>query len=197
MDAKTRAKIFEPFFTTKFAGRGLVWPRCSALSAATGECSRWRASWVGARPSGFYSRPVRKPQPPRLPAGALGGAGDGTVLLVDDEEAVRNVAGQMLERCGFTVLCARDGREAVELFAARASEIVCVLLDLAMQEWTAKKPSGSYVASSQACASFWPADTAIRRSRIDSVERAGGMIEKPYQMKALGTKLREALAPDA
>ena len=55
-----------------------------------------------------------------------------TVLLADDEEAVRAVAKRMLERLGFTVLQAADGREAVEVFEQHAEEITCVLLDLTM-----------------------------------------------------------------
>ena len=47
----------------------------------------------------------------------------GTVLVIDDEEAVRNVARMMLERVGFTVLTAVDGREGLEVFEQRADEI--------------------------------------------------------------------------
>jgi CheY-like chemotaxis protein len=54
------------------------------------------------------------------------------VLLVDDEELVRVASQAMLERLGYRVLTAVDGREALELFRARADDVACVLLDLLM-----------------------------------------------------------------
>jgi CheY-like chemotaxis protein len=104
----------------------------------------------------------------------------------------------MLERCGFTVLCARDGREAVELFAARASEVVCVLLDLAM-------PGMDGEETFRELRRIQPSVRVILASGYGNQEIANrfrgaglaGMIEKPYQVKALSTKLREALAPHA
>jgi CheY-like chemotaxis protein len=61
-----------------------------------------------------------------------GWRGMGTVLVVDDEPEVREVAARMLARFGFAVLLAEDGEAGVELFRANASEIACVLLDMTM-----------------------------------------------------------------
>lgn len=58
--------------------------------------------------------------------------GSGTILIVDDEETVCTVGKQMLERLGFSVLTAPDGRRAVEVYREHAADIVCVLLDLTM-----------------------------------------------------------------
>ena len=58
--------------------------------------------------------------------------GERTVLLVDDEEMIRVVGKQLLERLGFSVLTAADGREAIERYEEHREEIVCVLLDLTM-----------------------------------------------------------------
>jgi CheY-like chemotaxis protein len=58
--------------------------------------------------------------------------GSGLVLVVDDEEVVRQMAQRMLERCGFTVLQAGDGRQGLDLFQTRAADIRLVLLDLTM-----------------------------------------------------------------
>jgi len=57
---------------------------------------------------------------------------EGTVLLVDDEQMIRDVGLRMLERLGFSVLTASDGVEAVDLYVEHREEIVCVLLDLTM-----------------------------------------------------------------
>lgn len=58
--------------------------------------------------------------------------GAGTVLIADDEEAVLTVSKRILESMGFSVLTARDGREALSVFGEHADEIVCVLLDQTM-----------------------------------------------------------------
>lgn len=58
--------------------------------------------------------------------------GEGTILLVDDEEAVRMIISKMLQKLGFNVLVARDGQEGVETFQAHADEIKAVVLDMTM-----------------------------------------------------------------
>jgi len=58
--------------------------------------------------------------------------GHGQVLVVDDEETVRTLTRRMLERVGFTVLTAEDGRQAVEIFQRGSAEVDLVILDLTM-----------------------------------------------------------------
>ena len=58
--------------------------------------------------------------------------GSGTVLIVDDDEVVRGVAGRILERAGFDVLSAADGQQALRLFGEHGADLALVLLDLTM-----------------------------------------------------------------
>ena len=69
-----------------------------------------------------------------MPCSAAGRSwqGDGLVLVVDDEDGVRNVAGRMLEALGFQVLEACDGQEALEIFDKQPDKIRLMLLDLTM-----------------------------------------------------------------
>ena len=136
MDHETQRRIFEPFFTTKFTGRGL------GLSAVLGIVRGHKGALK------VYSEPGRgttikvlfpaaESDRPLVPQSSSNiqhsdWKGAGTVLLVDDEESVRNLGNRMLERLGFKVLIAVDGQQALETFRELHNEIVLVILDLTM-----------------------------------------------------------------
>ncbi len=134
MDKVTAERMFEPFFSSKFTGRGL------GLSAVQGiVCGHKGAIKTYSEPGRGTTMKVLLPASP-LPSKSLskpedtvrGWRGTGTVLVVDDEPVVREVAQGMLERAGLKVLTAEDGREALVVFGNHADEIDCVILDLTM-----------------------------------------------------------------
>ena len=134
MDRETLSKIFDPFFTTKFIGRGLGLAAVSGIVRAhraalriTSEPGRGSLFRILFRSCSAPADPL--PTPSNAPARWRG---SGTVLLADDEPAVRAVTGQMLKGLGFDVLAAADGEGAIAAFRDRLDEIVAVVLDLTM-----------------------------------------------------------------
>jgi len=132
MNKETQAKIFDPFFTTKFTGRGL------GMSAVQGIVRGHKGSIQ------IYSEP-EKGSTFRilLPAGETGSEYElpvrqetdfrwhGTVLLVDDEDFIREIGKEMLQVLGFSVITASDGNEALDAFRANP-DVICIILDYTM-----------------------------------------------------------------
>ena len=138
MDAATKSRIFEPFFTTKEMGRG------TGLGLATvyGIVQQSGGSIaVYSEPGHGTSFRICLPRAPS--AGGSGvapeqgpGTGTGTILLVEDEEAVRIAATRVLRRAGYTVLVAENGGEARSFVAAYAGDIHLLLTDVVLPGMT-------------------------------------------------------------
>jgi len=133
MSPEVQGRIFEPFFTTKFTGRGL------GLSAMQGIIRGHKGgiriySELGKGSTFKLIFPAGSGDLPELPVEDPVGCwrGEGTVLVVDDEEGVRVAASDLLQSMGFETILASDGLEAVDIYRGAGGSIRAVLMDLTM-----------------------------------------------------------------
>jgi two-component system cell cycle sensor histidine kinase/response regulator CckA len=197
MDEATLQRIFDPFFTTKFTGRGLGLAAVSGIMR--GHKGAMKVYSVPGKGTTFKllfpATGVVMTSPSRTTL-ASDAHGSGTILVVDDEEIVRDTARNTLERYGYRILIAKDGREAIELFREVPDEIALVMLDLTMpymngeevlRELQAIRPPVRVLLSS----GFNEVE-AVRRFTGKGL---AGFIQKPYTSMALAEKIKRVLQP--
>lgn len=137
MVLETQQRIFEPFYTTKSTGRGL------GMSAVLGIIKSHDGSLqLSSKPGAGSTFTVYLPSPLFQDVAESGPTeiiaslpkGRGTILLVDDEEALRIIGCALLKAMSFSVITASNGHEALDIYCEQKSEIDLVLLDLIMPE---------------------------------------------------------------
>lgn len=136
MDAATRERIFEPFFTTKSDGNGTGLGLATVYGIVAQHGGAIQVESREGEGSAFVvSLPAVGPaveEAGTAGAAAAAASGSETILLVEDDEAVRRFAESVLKRHGYAVLVAGDGREALAILARRESPVDLLLTDVVM-----------------------------------------------------------------
>jgi PAS domain S-box-containing protein len=202
MTRQVKSHIFEPFFSTKERGKGTG----LGLSVVYGVVNNHRGfvqveSEVGAGTSFIIFLPVKHSTVEQSRADQTKTAGQPnipqTILLVEDEDMLRELGVSILESEGFRVLAAKDGMEAVAVFEANCDEIGIVVCDLglprlggreAFLKMKEKKPGVRAIVASGYL------EPAIRSEML----KAGVIdtIQKPYDFNDLLAKIRSVIGPE-
>jgi two-component system cell cycle sensor histidine kinase/response regulator CckA len=195
-----RDKVFEPFFTTKEKGKGtgLGLPSVYGIVKQSGGWV-WVASEVGQgttvriylpRAAGARNGIQRTPQRSRT-------VGSETILLVEDDVEVRQVASRILRRNGYRVLEAENGADALRVAEGEAEPVDLIVTDIVMPEMGGtelaqrireKQPDARILFTSG-----YTEDAAVRQSLLQEGE---AFIEKPFTPAKLAMKARELLSND-
>ncbi len=197
MDAATQARVFEPFFTTKGVGEGTG----MGLATVYGIIKQSGGNiWVYSEPGHGSAFKIYLPASSDVVAAPgvpdEGGMPLGTerVLLVEDETAVRKLAKQVLEACGYTVVEAEDGRRAIELYSSRTEAFDLLLTDVVMPHLSGRALADVLVGTQPGLAVLYMSGYTANAIVHHGVLEAGiHFVQKPFSAKALARAVRAAL----
>jgi signal transduction histidine kinase len=198
MDAATQSRIFDPFFTTKEQGKGTGLGLSTVygiVEQSGGHVTVESAPGQGATFTIFF---------PRHSAPALGlppgadrrslPAGTETLLLVEDEAAVRTSTRRLLERQGYTVVEARHGADALRIFEEGGRPIDLVLTDLVRPEMGGRELVERLRARHPGVKVLYMSGYSERAVAVDGVmPPRTGFVEKPFTVEQLIRRTREIL----
>ncbi len=207
MDTQTRARAFEPFFTTKASGTGLGLATVYGIvqqhggfvhldsTAGHGTTLRVYLPLAPASPPVSVTQAPAS-QPAQGHAVALEEAkGHETILLAEDEPAIRSLIATTLTELGYRVITACDGEEAVQEYRRRATEIALVVLDVVMPRMGASEAYEKIRAIRPDVRVLFATGYAPEATQLaEIIERTQvPLIEKPFSARTLAEKVRRAI----
>ena len=196
LSQEAKSHLFEPFFTTKEPGKGTG----LGLSTVYGIVRQSGGSiWVHSEPGlgtafrMLFPASEEGAEPAQATATASNHSGTETILLVEDEPGVRRYLRHMLERHGYTVLEAANGREALELVQKNQGTVQLLLTDLVMPELGGAELAARFGGNARATPVLCMSGYTDRLWRPD--DPGVGFLQKPFTLDALLSHIRQMLAP--
>lgn len=196
MDKKTMERIFDPFFTTKGLAKGTGLGLASVYGTVKAHAGYIDVeSKKGHRATFSIYLPASERRVEKLVKSAEKLIeGTGTILLVDDEELVLDVGVQLLKALGYTVLEAKGGREAVEIYRENKDRIDMVLLDMVMPGMGGGETYDRVKEINPNVKVLLSSGYSIDGQAEEILKRGcSGFIQKPFNMKELSRSVREIL----
>ena len=196
MDKATREKIFEPFFTTKEMGRGTGLGLASVYGIIKnhgGFINVYSEKGHGTTFNIYLPASEKEIIDEKKPAGDTL-RGTETVLFVDDEDMIIEIAEELFEQLGYKVLIARSGKEAIETYEKNKERIDIVLLDMIMPDMSGSDTYDRMKKIDPKVKVLLFSGYSINGQATEIMDRGcNGFIQKPFKMKELSQKLREIL----
>ena len=196
MDPNTQKRVFEPFFTTKEKGRGTGLGLASAYGIIKNHGGFINVYSQKGRGTSFtvYIPASKKSTSNEKNICEPVVKGSGTVLLVDDEQMILDVGGQMLEKLGYQVLTAPNGEEAIKLFERYRNHIILVILDMIMPVMGGSETFDKLKSMHPNLTVLLSSGYAVDGQASDILKRGcNGFIQKPFNLELLSKKTSEVL----
>jgi PAS domain S-box-containing protein len=199
MSSELKSRIFEPFFTTKGVGKG-TGLGLSTVHGIVKQSGGWL--WVYSEPGQGTTFKIYLPQVDesvkaveRRPASSVNLRGTETVLLVEDEEVVRQLAAEVLQANGYNVLGAANGTEAIQVSNQHEGVIELMVTDVVMPVLGGRELAEKlFVTRPQMRVLYmsgYTDDAIVHHGVLDG---SVAFLEKPFAADALSLKVREVLA---
>jgi CheY-like chemotaxis protein len=199
MDEQTKTRLFEPFFTTKEKGKGTGLGLSMVhgfVKQSNGDILVYSEPGQGTTfkiylPRDISSTKATVIKPPTVPKQTTETE---TILVVEDEEELRTVAGRILDEAGYKVLIAADGDEALKVSAGHAGDIQLLLTDVVMPRMNGWLLAGQLTKKRKTLKvlymSGYTDDVIVRHGEFDP---GIPFLGKPFTAEALMRKVREVL----
>lgn len=197
MDPKTLTKIFDPFFTTKTEGLGtglglsMVY---NIIKQHNGFIDVYSQEGFGATFHIYLPILEGEIQGEKIEKKMEIPRGEGLILVVDDEEVMRQTASSILKECGYTVKVAENGEDALQIFEKYKNEIKVVLLDMVMPRMSGQQ---TYIemAKIDKNVKVLLVSGFKQDDRVEAILKLGvkGFMQKPYTLAALANKLSQLI----
>ena len=196
MDAATQQRIFDPFFTTKEKDRGTGLGLASAYGiiknhdgiicvfSEKGEGTRFDI-YLPATEKNAIRQQIKEKEPM---------TGSELILLVDDEEMILKIGKDMLERLGYRVITAPNGKEALEIYQRDQNESDMVILDMIMPDMSGEETYVQLKEINPSIKSLLSSGYSINGKTQEILKKGcSGFIQKPFNMINLSQKIRKIL----
>lgn len=197
---ETLAHIFEPFFTTKGVGQG------TGLGLATvygivkqhdGHLECYSTLGLGTTFRIYFPSIQMEEDSEILTNEQTVQGGSETILLVDDDDIVRDLAATVLNNFGYQVITSENGKDAVEIYRRKGRAISLVILDLIMPEMDGRQCLNKIIGlDSEAKVIVATGHSANDQKDTLLLAGAKSFVEKPYNVRGLLSKVREVLDAD-